>query len=325
MSLATPWALLLLLVLPLWAWWQRRQRAGFRHPRVGLVEQIQRAPRRWVGRLPYLLRGALLAALVLAVARPRTGTTVVETESEGIAIVLAVDISSSMLALDMTPRDRLEAAKETVGEFVRARPYDRLGLVAFAGEALTQVPVTVDHGVVRQAVANLQVGQLEDGTAIGTAIATAANRLRHAPGESKVIVLLTDGENNRGEIDPLTAAQAAAAYGVRIYTIGVGRDGVAPVPVARGPFGFEYANMPVRIDETLLRRVAETTGGQYFRATNAQALSDIYERIDVLERTPVSVRRTVEYSDYGKWWLALAVGLLLAEWLVRARRHSLLA
>jgi Ca-activated chloride channel family protein len=324
-SLASPWALLLLLAIPLWAWWARRHRAGLEHPRVDLVEIVHRAPRRWIGRLPYVLRGAALAALALAVSRPRTGTTVVELESEGIAIVLAVDISSSMLALDMTPRDRLEAAKETVSQFVRARAHDRLGLVAFAGEALTQVPLTVDHDVVRQAVENLQVGQLEDGTAIGTAIATAANRLRRAPGESKVVVLLTDGENNRGEIDPLTAAQASAAYGVRIYTIGVGSDGVAPVPVARGPFGYEYANMPVRIDEALLRRVAEATGGQYFRATNAQALSEIYARIDALERTPVSVRQTVEYSDHGRLGLMLAAGLLLFEWLARARRHALVA
>lgn len=324
MSLAAPWALLLLLVLPAWAWWARRRRGALRHPRVDVVSQLAGAPARWTARVPYLLRAAALTALVLAVARPRTGTKVVEVESEGITIILAVDISSSMLALDMAPRDRIEAAKATVAEFVRARPHDRLGVVAFAGEALTQVPVTVDHEVVLRAVENLRVGQLEDGTAIGTAIATAANRLRRGAGESKVIVLLTDGENNRGEIDPLTAAQAAAAYGVKIYTIGVGRGGVAPVPVARGPFGLEYANMPVRIDETLLRRVADATGGQYFRATNAEALSEIYRRIDRLERTPLRVRRSVQYADHGRVWLFVAAGLLLAEWALRARRHPLL-
>jgi Ca-activated chloride channel family protein len=251
---------------------------------------------------------------VLAVARPRTGLTTVEMESEGITIVLVVDISSSMLALDMTPRDRLGAAKETVTEFIRARPQDRLGLVAFAGEAITQVPVTVDHEVVERAVHDLRVGLLEDGTAIGTAIVTATNRLRRAPGKSKVIVLLTDGENNRGEIDPL-----------RIYTIGVGREGVAPVPVAQGPLGLEYANLPVRIDEELLRRVATLSGAQYFRATHTQALEQIYRRIDELERTPVKVRRSVEYREHGRVWLVLAGALLLGEWLLRARRFPLLA
>lgn len=325
MSFAHPWAALLLLVFPLWVRWARRGREAFRYPRVDLALGVTRRPARWVARVPYGLRALALIALVLAVARPRIGRTAVEVESEGITIVLAVDISSSMLALDMPPSDRIGAAKTTVDEFVRARAHDRVGLVAFAGEALTQVPVTLDHDVVRQAVANLQVGGLEDGTAIGTAIAVAANRLRRAAGKSRVIVLLTDGENNRGEIDPVTAAQAAAAYGIKIYTIGVGSEGVAPVPIGQGPFGLEYANMPVRIDEALLRQVAAVTGGQYFRATDAGALQEVYQRIDAMERTPVSMRRYVHYREFGRMWLVLAAMLVLGEWFLRARRYALLA
>lgn len=325
MSLGNPWAALLLLVLPLWAWWARRRREAFRYPRVDVALRVSRRPARWVARVPYGLRALALVALLLAVARPRIGRTTMEVESEGITIVLVVDISSSMLALDMPPGDRIAAAKATVDEFIRGRAHDRLGLVAFAGEALTQVPVTLDHEVVRQAVAGLQVGSLEDGTAIGTAIAAAGNRLRRATGKSKVIVLLTDGENNRGEIDPLTAAQAAAAYDIKIYAIGVGSEGVAPVPIGQGPFGLEYANMPVRIDEDLLRQVAAATGGQYFRATDADALKEVYRRIDVLERTPVRVRRYVQYREFGRVWLVLAAALTLGEWLLRARRYPLLA
>ncbi len=325
MSFAAPWALALLLFLPLWAWWARRGRTAVRHPRVDLVRQVARPSSRWAARIPSGLRALCLVALALAVARPRTGTTTVEAESEGITIALAVDISSSMLALDMSPLDRIGAARQKVADFVRGRPHDRIALVAFAGEALTQVPVTIDHEVLQRAVSDLRVGLLKDGTAIGTAIAAAANRLRQAPGRSKVIVLLTDGENNQGEVDPLTAAQAAAAYGIRIYTIGVGREGVAPVPIAQGPFGLEYANRPVRIDETLLRRVAAVSGGQYFRATNAEALGAIYKQIDEMERTPVTLRRNVRYAEHGRAWLFLAAALLLAEWLVRARRYPLLA
>ena len=325
LGFGAPWALALLGVVPAWIWWRRRTRPALGYPRVYLVRAVRRPPARWSAHLPDALRVLVWVALVLAVARPRVGSAVVETESEGITIVLAIDISSSMLALDMQPHDRIGAAKETVVRFVRARPHDRIGVVAFAGEAITQVPVTLDHAVVERAVSQLRVGMLEDGTAIGTAIATAANRLRRTGAGSRVLVLLTDGENNRGQVDPVTAARAAAAYGIRIYTIGVGTEGVAPVPVAQGPFGLEYANRPVRIDEPLLRRIAAIGGGQYFRATDAGALEEIYRRIDRLERTPVRVRRRVEYTEYGRIWLVLAAGLLLAEWALRVRRYPLVA
>ncbi len=276
-----------------------------------------------MAQLPYALRALAILALVVALARPRTGEATVEVEAEGIAIALVVDISSSMLALDMQPNDRLTVAKSTVLEFVRNRQYDRIALIAFAGEALTQVPVTIDYPILEAAIENLDVNLLEDGTAIGTALATATNRLRRTPGESKVVILLTDGENNQGEVDPITAARAAAAYEIKTYTVGVGSEGVAPVPIGRGPFGTEYANMPVRLDEELLRRIADITGGQYFRATNARALDEIYKQIDELEKTPVNIRSYVEFKERFRPLVLLAALLVLTEWALRVRRYPL--
>ena len=243
--------------------------------------------------------------------------------SEGINIVLAPDISSSMLAEDFQPQNRLEVAKDKVKQFVAGRTSDRIGIVAFSGEALTQVPLTSDYPVVLAAIENLQAGQLEDGTAIGTAIATAANRLRDAPGRSRVMIVLTDGENNRGAIDPRTAARAAAAFGVRIYTIGVGTEGMAPVPVGRGLFGLRYENRPVRIDEPLLTDVARATGGRDFRARDAAALQSIYEQIDRLERSPVRTRTYTRFTEQYRWPLALALAALVAELVLLARRGPL--
>jgi Ca-activated chloride channel family protein len=278
---------------------------------------------RWLGALPSLLRGLAVVALIVALARPQTGVATEEVEAEGIAIALVVDISSSMLALDMQPLDRLEVAKRTVLEFVKNRQYDRIALVAFAGEAMTQVPLTIDYQVLETSINNLEIDLLEDGTAIGTALATATNRLRRAPGESKVVILLTDGENNQGEVDPITAARAAAAYDIRTYTVGVGSEGVAPVPIGRGPLGTEYANMRVRLDEDLLRRIAAITGAQYFRATNARALEEIYRQIDELEKTPVNVRRYIEFSEHFRPFVLLACVFILAEWIFRVRRYPL--
>ena len=197
----------------------------------------------WIPKAIFLLRNLALASLIVALARPRSGAHVETQTSEGINIVIAIDLSSSMLALDFRPNNRIEVAKEKVKQFIARRTSDRIGIVAFAGEALTQVPLTTDYPVVLQAVSNLQAGQLEDGTAIGTAIATAANRLRDAPGRSRVMIVVTDGVNNRGTVEPLVAAKAAAAYGIKIYGIGVGSVGMAPVPVGRnaaGGLNFQY-------------------------------------------------------------------------------------
>jgi Ca-activated chloride channel homolog len=228
-----------------------------------------------------------------------------------------------MLAEDFQPQNRLEVARDKVKQFVLARNTDRIGLVAFSGEALTQVPLTTDYPVVQAAISNLQPGQLEDGTAIGTAIATAANRLKDAPGRSRVMVLLTDGVNNRGSIDPRTAAQAATAFGIKIYTIGVGTEGMAPVPVGRGMFGLRYELRPVEIDDALLSEVARMSGGRYFRARDAAALQRITEQIDQLERTPVRTRTYVRYTELFRWPLALALLALAGELLLLAWRAPL--
>jgi Ca-activated chloride channel family protein len=261
--------------------------------------------------------------MIVALSRPRSGAHAENVTSEGINIVLVIDLSSSMLAQDFQPQNRLEVAKDVVKRFVAARTSDRIGVVAFAAEALTQVPLTTDYPVVNAAVDNLAAGQLEDGTAIGTAIATAANRLRDAPGRSRVMIVLTDGENNRGAIDPRTAAKAAAVFGVKIYTVGVGTEGMAPVPVGRGLFGLRYENRIVRIDEPLLSDVAKTTGGRYYRARDAAALERIYEEINRLEREPVRTRSYVRYTELFRWPLYLAALALVTELLLAARRGPL--
>jgi len=320
---ARPVALLLLALLPWW-WWRRlrgrRQTVGFSE--VGPLSAA--ASRRWRAEVPAVLRTVALGAWIVAVAGPQRDVSSSETRREGIAIVLAVDVSSSMLAEDFSPSNRLDVAKQQAIAFIRGRRSDRIGLVSFAAQALTRVPLTVDYAVLEQAVLDLGVGELEDGTAIGTAIATAANRLRRAPGPSKVIVLLTDGENNRGVVDPRTAAQAAAQFGIRIYTVGVGTEGEARLPIGRAPDGqIRFQTMPVRIDEPLLTEVAQSTGGRYFRATDAEALSRIFQQIDQLEKTPVEVTRYARFEERVRPWLvagllALAVELVVgATWVVR--------
>lgn len=317
---AHPWLLLLLPVVLLALWWTQRARGGaVTHPHAGRLRTLVGRTAEWISRAPVALRALALAALVVAMAGPRTGQQIVDMDAEGIAIGLVVDISSSMLAEDFYPQNRLAVAKSTVADFVRARKYDRIAMVAFAGEALTQVPLTIDYPVIFRALDQLRVGMLEDGTAIGTAIATAGSRLRDAPGESRVMIVMTDGENNRGQIDPVTAARAAAAFGIKIYTIGVGSEGVAPVPVARSLFGgYQYANIQVHIDEELLTQIAQLSGGQYFRATNQQALDSIYHRIDQLEKTKVQVRTYTDFTPHYFPWLMAGLLLLGIEWALRA-------
>ena len=316
---ASPWWLLLLLLLPLWWLIARRRRpAAIVFSRVAVLARGPHAGRT-LARMLALLRNLALACGVVALARPRCGARAETSTSEGINIVIAFDISSSMLAQDFQPQNRLEVAREKIKEFVAVRNHDRIGIVAFSGEALTQVPLTTDYQVVQAALDNLQPGQLEDGTAIGTAIATAANRLKDAPGKSKVLILLTDGVNNRGSIDPRTAARAAAQFGIRIYGIGVGTEGMAPVPVGRGLFGLRYEMQRVEIDDALLTDVANATGGRYFRARDPAALQRITEQIDALERSPVRSRTYVRYTELFRWPLgamliALAAELVLLAW-----------
>jgi Ca-activated chloride channel family protein len=320
---ATPWVLVFLLVLPIWWILRRRRRpSAIVFSRVGVLASGPRAGRKTTLFL-FIFRNLLLASTIVALARPRAGAHAEDVTSEGINIVLAIDLSSSMLAQDFQPQNRIEVAKDVVKRFVAARTSDRIGVVAFASEALTQVPLTTDYPVVTAAIDNLTIGQLEDGTAIGTAIATAANRLKDAPGRSRVMILLTDGENNRGSIDPRTAAKAAAAFGIKIYTIGVGTEGMAPVPVGRGLFGLRYENRIVRIDEPLLQDIAKYTGGRYFRARDAAALEQIYDQINQLEREPVRTRTYVRYTELFRWPLYLAALAFIVELLLAARRGPL--
>lgn len=316
MTFARPWLLLLLLGLALWWWRRRRGGEAVPYSDVSLAAAVARSP--WWTRLPPIFRGLALTAWIVGAAGLRLGGDTVETKQEGIAIVIAIDISSSMLAEDFAPSNRLEVAKKDAVGFIRGREADRIGLVAFAGEALTQVPVTLDYAVVEQAVMDLRIGSLEDGTAIGSGLAIAVNRLRRTPNRSKVVLLLTDGENNKGLIDPRTAAATAAAYGVKVYTIGVGTIGEAPIPTGRGAGGFRYEMLPVRIDEPLLREIAQETGGRYFRATDSEALSRIFHQIDQLEKTPIQITRYARYDEETRPLILLGLAALALELLLSA-------
>ena len=310
-----PWLLLLLLLLPWW-WWRRRRVP----PATAVVSDtapfVAAIRGRWKLWLPPALRSLAVLTLVIAAAGPfrRGDRTVVN--ADGIAIVIAMDVSSSMLAEDFTPANRLEVAKRQALAFVQGRTADRIGLVTFAGEALTQVPVTLDYPALERAIEAVRIGDLEDGTAIGSGLATAVARLRKVPGKEKVILLLTDGENNRGLIDPRTAAQTAQAFGIKVYTIGVGTEGQARVPTGQGLNGFRYEMLPVRIDEGLLKEIADHTGGRYFRAKDAEALTRIFQQIDRLERTPVDVVRYVQHEERTRPFLAAALVLLALELLL---------
>jgi Ca-activated chloride channel family protein len=318
-SFARPAVLLLLALLVLW--WRRRlsgKRPAGRYSDISQLSAVARA-RRWVGELPAGLRTVALASWIIAAAGPELGNSTSETTREGIAIVLAVDVSSSMLAEDFAPQNRLDVAKQRSAAFVKGRKDDRIALVTFAGEALTRVPITVDYEVLDQAIRDIRIGELEDGTAIGTGIATSANRLRRATGASKVIILLTDGVNNRGRVDPLTAAAAAAELGIKIYTIGIGTQGEARLPIGRGPEGqLRYEMMPVQIDEDVLRDVSANTGGRYFRATDSEALRRIFEQIDQLEKAPVHVTVYTERDEWYRVPLLVGLGALILELVLAA-------
>jgi Ca-activated chloride channel family protein len=257
-----------------------------------------------------------LACLIVGFARPQTASTGENIYTEGIDIALVVDISGSMLAEDLKP-NRIEAAKEVATEFIDGRASDRIGLVVFAGQSFTQCPLTLDHRVVKDLLREIESGMVEDGTAIGLAIAQGVNRLKEGKAQSKVMILLTDGVNNRGEIDPLTATQIATSFGIRIYAIGVGTIGEAPYPF-QTPFGVRYQNVPVDVDEATLRQVASMTGGQYFRATNNRKLRDIYAEIDKLEKTRIEVRAYRSYTELFYGWVGFGlIGVLLEFALTR--------
>lgn len=312
------WLLLLPLVLLAVFLAGRRRPGAVPASRAGALLDAGAGASAVLTRLPQLLRALCLVAIVVALARPRVAGAVVEEETSGVPIVIAMDISSSMLAEDFRPRNRLEVGKETVAAFIESRR-DPIGIVVFGAEALTLAPPTTHRAVLLNAVESLRVGLVEDGTAIGEGLATAANRLRRMPGESRVVILMSDGESNRG-MDPLAAAQAAAAFGIRVYTIGIGSEGVAPVPVQRAGQGFVFAEVPVGIDEELLREIAVTTGGQYFRALDREALGRIYREIDQLVPSIVETRRHVSYREWYLLLLLIAGFALAGEWMVRGSR-----
>lgn len=316
--LASPAWLLLLLALPLAWWWnRRRRRPALVLPALSVAAPL---PRTWRERLrwtPEALRVLAFVFAVVALARPQQLAAGLPETTSGVDIVLALDASGSMKAEDFQPMNRLEVAKRAAADFVKDRPNDRIGLVTFAGQAVTQAPLTLDHDAVGNAIRRVEIGRLADGTAIGTALATAANRLRSSEAASKVAILLTDGVNNAGEIDPVTAAEAARALGVRVYTIGVGTTGEAPYLLEDPRFGRRYVRVVVRLDEEVLRGIADRTGGRYFRATDPQALTEVYEAIDQLERTPLTGRRPVVRIDRYLWLLVPALGLVLLEGVLR--------
>ena len=314
---ANPQFLVLLLLLPVLAVWywkrQPRRTATLRYSNTGLFHKIK-PPRshKWRHSL-FVLRMLALALAIVALARPQAGHTEEEIITEGIDIILTLDISSSMLAEDFRPLNRLEAAKQVAENFIKGRKTDRIGLVVFAGKSFTQCPLTLDYGIVINFLKEVRIGLIEDGTAIGLAIANAVNRLRHSEAKSKVVILLTDGRNNRGEIDPVTAAKVAKAMDVRIYTIGVGTRGQALYPINDPIFGKRYVRMPVDIDEDVLQQVASITGGKYFRATDQESLEKIFEEIDQLEKTKIEVKEYTRYTELFMNWMWAALAVLVLE------------
>ena len=265
--------------------------------------------------LPMLLRTAALVLIVVAIARPRSSTEVEKIDTEGIDISLAMDVSTSMLARDFKP-DRISAAKDIAIEFIAQRPSDRMAIVVFAGESYTQCPLTTDRATLINLMKEVQTGLIEDGTAIGNGLATAVARMKDSGAKSRVVILLTDGVNNSGEVSPQTAAEIAKTYGIRVYTIGVGANGMAPYPVMT-PWGVEMQQMKVEIDEELLKEIASVTGGRYFRATDNTKLSEIYSEINKMEKARTTIDSFPVYKElFGKYALAALICLLL-EMLVR--------
>ena len=319
MHFASPYYLwLLALLIPMIAYYVWRTMQGGAAIQISTIQGLKGAPRTvryYLRHLPFVLRAAAFALLVVALARPQDAEQNVSTSTEGIDIMLSIDVSGSMLARDFKP-DRITAAKEVAGSFISDRYGDRIGLVAFAGEAFTQSPLTTDQSTLQTLLARIRSGLIEDGTAIGNGLATAINRLRESDAKSKVIILLTDGVNNRGEITPMTAAEIAHAQGIRVYTIGVGTEGTAPYP-AIDMFGkLTFVNQKVEIDEKTLTAMAEMTGGKYFRATDKEKLQAIYDEINQLEKSKVEVTEHIAYHEQFLEWVLGALGLLLLEFLL---------
>ncbi|MFZ5429764.1 MAG: vWA domain-containing protein [Bacteroidota bacterium] len=300
---------LLLGLIPMAAWYIFRYRRNTASIQVSSTAPVLKAPvtaRHILRHLPFVLQLGAMALFVVVLARPQSSTRWENTTTEGIDIMISLDISTSMLAMDFQP-NRLEAAKKVAMEFISGREHDRMGLVVFAGEAFTQCPLTTDRAVLLNLFSGIKTGLIEDGTAIGNGLATAVSRLKDSDAISRVVILLSDGENNRGEVAPITAAEIARTFGIRVYTVGVGSIGTAPFPV-QTPFGTQIRDMEVKIDEDMLRQIASITGGQYFRATNNLKLAEIYQEIDQLEKSKIE---TKEFSKRAEEFMPFALAGLL--------------
>ena len=314
-SFAYPWVLYFILVIPIliaWYLWQgRKKQAAITYSSLKMFEKIPATFKEYLRHLPFALRMLALIFLIIALARPQNFSAGQSVNAEGIDIAMVLDISGSMLAEDFKP-NRLDAAKNVIDNFVSARTTDRIGLVIFSREAFTQCPLTIDYSVLRNLLGDIRTGMIEDGTAIGNGIANGINRLKDSDAESRVIILLTDGVNNAGEVDPISAAEIASTFGIRIYTIGVGTRGEAPYPV-QTPFGTRYQMVPVEIDEVILKKIADITGGEYFRATNNRALDEIYNKIDKMEKTKIEITSYRNAKELFAGWLGIGFVLLLLE------------
>jgi len=317
-SFANPEFLYTLLVIPLLVVWYIKRHGAttseIRYSTLLPFNSIKPTAKERLRHAPFFLRMLLVALLVVGFARPRTSSQGEDIYTEGIDIAMLLDISGSMLAEDFKP-NRIDAAKQVASDFIDGRATDRIGLVIFSGQSFTQCPMTTDYRVLKGLLRQVKPGMVEDGTAIGLAIAQGVNRLKDSKAKSKVMILLTDGVNNRGEIDPITAAQIAQTFGIRVYAIGVGTIGEAPYPV-QTPFGIRYQNVPVDVDEKTLQKIAEMTSGQYFRATNNRSLKAIYNEIDEMEKTRIEVKVYRSYTEMFYVWAFAGLAALLIEFLL---------
>lgn len=320
LTFAHPWFLLLLLLLPAVAWWRARRGkpAAFVYSSTHLVSGVANIGQSGAGRVLAAMRWLTLGLFIVALARPQFVESETSVKASGIDIVVAIDLSGSMESEDFELKgervNRLVIAKDVLTQFVTRRPGDRIGVVAFAGKAYVAAPLTLDHDFLQMNIARLELHQIEEGTAIGSGLSAAVNRLRDLKSKSKIVILMTDGQSNAGKVPPLTAAEAAQALGVKVYTIGVGTRGTAPMPRGVDFFGRKvYAQVEVDIDEKTLTEIAKKTGGEYFRADSADTLRKIYDRIDKLEKTEIEVKRFVQIKELFHWVIVPGLLLLLLE------------
>jgi Ca-activated chloride channel family protein len=322
MAFAHPWLLLLLLLLPLAAWLKGRRGSSpaFVYSSVKLVAGLTGAKRSRAGAILAALRWLALAAFIVAIAQPRLLKSTTQVKASGVDIVVALDMSGSMISEDFVVKgqrvNRFNMARSVLSNFIDKRPNDRIGLVLFASRAYIATPLTLDHDYLHENLDRLEIGDIDqNSTAIGDGLATAVNRLKDLKAKSKIVILMTDGQNNSGKLDPLVAAEAAAALGVKVYTIGIGERGTAPMPVGRNPYTGQtvYQNVPVDVDEDTLQKIANITGGKYYRADNAEKFRQIYAEIDKLEKTEATINKYTEFKELFPWLVWGGLAVLLAE------------